>query len=99
MSDRRAELYRGVEIGDPVYNGAGHILGNVRGLDSAGFYVLAEDREAATPVTEIRDVTGTAYLMWRCWECGEMGELSDALPDQCPSCSAPKEELYYWAED
>jgi rubrerythrin len=38
--------------------------------------------------------------MWRCWECGEMGRIEGAdLPSACPDCGAPREELYYWAED
>ena len=50
-------------------------------------------------LTDARDVFGTAYVMWRCWECGEMGEIGEQLPANCPSCDAPREELYYWAED
>lgn len=99
MSDRGAKLYSGVDIGDQVYDQSGRALGTVRGLDSSGFYVLAADSDERAPVTEIRDITGTAYLMWRCWECGEMGELENDLPDRCPNCGAQKEELYYWAED
>jgi rubrerythrin len=37
--------------------------------------------------------------MWRCWECGEMGQIEGDLPEACPACDAPREELYYWAED
>jgi rubrerythrin len=42
---------------------------------------------------------GEAELMWRCWECGEMGRIESELPDNCPSCGAAKEDLYYWQED
>jgi rubrerythrin len=42
---------------------------------------------------------GEGYLMWRCDECGEMGELEDGMPEACPDCGAPKEELYAWEED
>lgn len=42
--------------------------------------------------------TGETELMWRCSECGEMGDI-DGLPDECPSCSASKSELYYCTED
>jgi rubrerythrin len=41
---------------------------------------------------------GEAELTWRCWECGEMGAI-ETLPDECPSCGAPSEDLYYWIED
>jgi rubrerythrin len=36
--------------------------------------------------------------MWRCWKCGEMGQIEN-IPDECPSCGAPKEDIYYWQED
>ncbi|MFC6973687.1 hypothetical protein ACFQL1_01745 [Halomicroarcula sp. GCM10025709] len=59
-----------------------------------------------TPVTEsgghpirYRDITGTAYGMWRCSVCGELGRLHAALPRACPDCGSPREALYYWAED
>ena len=88
-----------VEIGQEIYDGDGNELGTVRGLDDAGFYVLAREETGTVPLSQARDVIGKAYVMWRCWECGEMGKIEDDLPDSCPSCEAPKEELYYWAED
>lgn len=47
----------------------------------------------------VRDVTGTAYAMWRCVSCGEMGRLTRRLPLACPGCGDPREHLVYWAED
>lgn len=91
-------IYGGVEIGDRIYDD-GRLLGRVRGVDASGFYVLGEEETDRAPITEIRDITGTAYLMWRCWDCGEMGKLEASLPDACPNCGAPRESLYYWAED
>ena len=88
-----------VEIGQEIYDGDGNELGTVRGLDDAGFYVLAREETGTVPLSEARDVFGKAYVMWRCWECGEMGKIESDLPDECPSCGATKEELYYWAED
>lgn len=41
---------------------------------------------------------GEAELMWRCWGCGEMGDIEDDLPEECPTCGARREDLYY-AED
>lgn len=100
MSEIEGELYDGIEIGDPVFDARGRELGSVRGLDRAGFYVIAEsDDTTSAPLTTIRDITGTAYVMWRCWECGEMGRIEQELPEMCPDCGAPREELYYWAED
>jgi len=46
-----------------------------------------------------RDVFRTAYALWRCREGRAMGAIGDQLPANCPSCDAPREELYYWAED
>jgi len=86
-------VFADVSIGQDVYNEDGERLGSVRGVDDDGFYV------ASPSGTDARDVFGTAYVMWRCWECGEMGEIGDQLPANCPNCDAPREDLYYWAED
>jgi hypothetical protein len=88
-----------VAVGTAVYDADGNELGVVRGLDDAGFYVRSGAEADRLPLDEARDVFGKAYVMWRCWECGEMGQLEDDLPASCPSCGAPREELYYWAED
>jgi len=47
----------------------------------------------------IRDVTGTAYGLWRCSVCGEIGRLRRALPAACPGCDAPREALGYVPDD
>jgi hypothetical protein len=88
-----------IDIGTTVYDADGNELGTVRGLDDAGFYVRSAEGATRVPIDGARDLFGKAYVMWRCWECGEMGQLEVDLPDQCPSCGAPREELYYWAED
>jgi rubrerythrin len=31
--------------------------------------------------------------------CGEMGEIDEGIPETCPGCDAPKEDLMYWLED
>jgi len=86
-----------VDLGTAVYDEDGEKLGTVRGFDEHGFYITATaDVEALTDET-----VGTGHadaLMWRCWECGEMGKLGD-IPEECPSCGAAKENLYYWQED
>lgn len=89
-----------VTLGTTVYNDDGTKLGTVRGFDEAGFYVQLNPDAEAEEVERLR--SGQSYgemdLMWRCWQCGEMGSL-DAMPEECPSCGAGKEELYHWTED
>ncbi len=92
-------VFADVSIGQSVYDVDGNELGTVRGVDDDGFYVLTPADSKSVSLTEARDVFGTAYVMWRCWECGEMGEIRSGLPANCPSCDAPREDLYYWAED
>jgi rubrerythrin len=92
--------FEGIEHGQTVYDADGNELGSVRGFDEAGFYVLAEERYRTEDVEHTRDIFGKEYAMWRCWECGEMGRIEgEDLPSACPDCGAPREELYYWAED
>ncbi|OIB58989.1 DUF7130 family rubredoxin-like protein [Natrialba sp. SSL1] len=55
--------------------------------------------ETEIPIGEPHDSSEASYSMWRCGDCGEMGQLEDGLPEECPNCSAPKEDLYYWEED
>lgn len=99
MSQDSGKLYAGVEIGETIYNEDGESLGTVRGIDDDGFYVLAPEGAPETSLAETRELTGRDYIMWRCWECGEMGKIKGDLPANCPGCDAPREELYYWAED
>ena len=99
MSDRSEHLYAGVTIGQSVYDDDGNEVGTVRGVDDDGFYVLATDESPQKTLGEARDITGKDYVMWRCWECGEMGRIEGELPEACPDCAAPREDLYYWAED
>lgn len=60
---------------------------------------LSNKDKTEIPIGEPRDPTAQDHSMWRCGECGEMGQLGDALPEECPECLAPKEELYYRDED
>jgi len=55
--------------------------------------------ETELPIGEAQDVEAREHAMWRCGNCGEMGELEEMLPEFCPSCTAPREELFYWEED
>ncbi|MDS0282107.1 DUF7130 family rubredoxin-like protein [Haloarcula onubensis] len=87
-------------FGQTVYDEAGNELGRIRGFDQHGFYVTVEDGiKALTNDHRTTGTAGEAELMWRCWECGAMGDIEDDIPEQCPDCGAPKEEIYYWTED
>jgi len=92
---------RRIRMGEPVYDEDGTELGAVRGLDEHGFYVSTTEGVVAMSVeNEVESKTGIKELHWRCWDCGELGRLEGAdLPEACPGCGAPKEELYYWQQD
>jgi preprotein translocase subunit YajC len=88
---------RELKPGETVYDESGDRIGTVRGIDEHGFYVKADE-----DVTVLRGPSGRTEhsdaLMWRCWDCGEMGQIEN-IPEECPSCGASKEEIYYWQED
>ncbi|WP_254521862.1 DUF7130 family rubredoxin-like protein [Natrinema caseinilyticum] len=90
-----------VDFGETVYNADGTELGQVRGFERGGFFVTTREGVEAMSVEHARagHEFGEAELMWRCMECGEMGEIDDGLPDECPNCGRPKENLMYWTED
>ncbi|MBX0324217.1 hypothetical protein EGH21_14355 [Halomicroarcula sp. F13] len=88
-----------VAFGQTVYDDAGNEIGTIRGFDEHGFYVTVDEGiEALSSEHVSTGKAGEAELMWRCWECGEMGQI-EKLPEECPSCGAPKEDIYYWQED
>lgn len=90
---------RKLQFGQTIYDEEGNELGTVRGFDDSGFYVTtAEGVVALSEKREAESMAGEKELMWRCWKCGEIGRISD-IPESCPSCSAPREEIYYWQED
>ena len=93
----RSTEKREVRPGTAVYDEDGAELGVVRGFDQHGFYVTADDAVEVLPEDPVQSERADA-LMWRCWECGEMGKLED-IPEECPACGAPKEDIYYWQED
>jgi len=87
-------------FGMTVYDDEGAELGTIRGFDEHGFYVTVEDGlEALSSEHVSTGAAGQAELMWRCWECGAMGDIQDDIPEECPDCGAPKEDIYYWTED
>jgi rubrerythrin len=99
--DVTEEQIERLDLGQPVYDQKGNELGTVRGFDEAGFYVTMRSGYEALSVEHARSghEFGEGFLMWRCTECGEMGEIDDGIPEQCPNCGTPKENLYYWTED
>ena len=88
---------RELKTGTTVYDKDGEQLGTVRGIDENGFYVKADEGVTVLP-DESPQSEHPEAIMWRCWECGEMGQIEN-IPDECPSCGAPKEDIYYWQED
>jgi rubrerythrin len=88
-----------VTFGQAVHAEDGTKIGTVRGFDEHGFYVTIEEGiEALSSEHRAAGAAGEAELMWRCWSCGEMGDI-EAIPEECPACGAPKEDIYYWQED
>ena len=99
MSSPGSSADRQVSIGRTVYDADGNELGQVRGLDKHGCYVATAEGVASMSTDhEAGARSGHKELHWRCWECGEIGGL-DEMPEECPACGAPEEELYYWAQD
>ena len=90
-----------VDFGEPVFDRDGNKLGTVRGFSQDGIIVTMRDGIEGMGLAHIRSGQefGEAELMWRCTECGEMDEIGDELPEECPNCGAPKEDLMYWTED
>jgi hypothetical protein len=90
-----------VTFGTGIYTEDGRELGTIRGFDEHGFYVSFREGLEALSSEHVKSggAWGEAELMWRCWQCGEMGRIEDDLPENCVSCGAAREELYYWTED
>jgi len=90
---------RKISFGTEVFDSDGRELGKIRAFDESGFYVTTrEGIEALSSEHVTTGLSGEATLMWRCWECGEVGQIED-IPEECPNCGAPKEDIYYWQED
>ncbi|MXV62278.1 hypothetical protein GS429_09425 [Natronorubrum sp. JWXQ-INN-674] len=60
---------------------------------------LSNKEETEIPIGEPQEPERRESNMWRCRGCGEMGKFDGTLPEECPGCAAPKEDLYYWEED
>lgn len=96
-----------VAIGEALYDDDGERVGVVDGVTDEGLEVVIEadpgsvDEGENPPQHEDppSGELGEGHLMWRCDQCGEMGDLEDGMPDSCPNCGAPKEDLYRAKED
>jgi len=90
-----------IGLGTTVYDDEGRELGTVRGLAEDGIFVTFREgmERFSQEHTHSSGLLGEAQLMWRCTNCGEMGDIEEGLPDTCPNCGHPKEELEYWKED
>lgn len=92
-----AEVVPGTEL----YTADGTLVGRVRGIEQGGVFVSTRAGVESLSVEHARSghAFGEGHLMWRCMSCGEMGEIDKGLPDQCPGCGGPREDLMYWKED
>lgn len=91
---------REVLVGQTVYDAEGTELGSVRGITEDGFTVATVDDIRALSVEHGRagQALAEGALTWQCAACGAIGDIQ-ALPETCPDCGAPKEEIYYRLED
>lgn len=99
MDDQNYAHSTSIKPGEVVYDSNRRPVGRVSGLTEEGFEaeILGPD-EAESEELPGKEF-GEGYLMWRCGECGEMGELDEGMPEECPSCSAPREEISAVVED
>lgn len=90
-----------LSFGETLYNEDGREVGTIRGLEEGGAYVTTREGVEGMSIEHARSghSFGEAELMWRCTECGEMGDIGKDIPDECPNCGSPKEDLMYWTED
>jgi hypothetical protein len=87
--------------GMTLYTADGRVVGKIRGIEEGGVFVSTREGTESLSVEHARSghAFGEGYLMWRCMTCGEMGEIDEGIPETCPGCDAPKEDLMYWLED
>lgn len=90
-----------VALGQPLYTENGREVGTVRGIEERGVFLSAREGIESLSVEHARSghAFGEAELVWRCVTCGEMGDIDGDLPERCPSCGGPREDLMYWTED
>jgi len=90
-----------LSFGQMLYDEAGQPVGTVRGMEAGGVFLTTRAGQGAMSVRHARSghTFGESELMWRCINCGEMGAITDSLPETCPNCGEPRENLMYWTED
>ncbi|WP_238993936.1 DUF7130 family rubredoxin-like protein [Halobellus captivus] len=90
---------RVLKPGELLYDADGAEVGTVRAITEYGVEVRTRGGvETASLKQALRGDSGEGYLLWRCATCGELGDL-EQIPDRCPGCDAPREELYAYLED
>ncbi len=99
MDDQNHTHSESIEPGEVVYDSNRRPVGRVSGLTDDGFEVESMDSNESEVEELPGKEFGEGYLMWRCGECGEMGELDEGMPDACPNCNAPREEIAAVEED
>lgn len=89
-----------VLVGQTVYDDDGRPLGSVRGITDDGFTVATADGIEALSVAHGRagHELARGELTWQCAKCGAIGDI-ETLPETCPDCGAPPEEIFYRIED
>lgn len=89
-----------VLVGQPVYDDEGTEIGTIRGVIQDGFEVATGEGIEAMSVAHSRagHEIGRGVLTWQCAQCGAIGDI-ESLPERCPDCGAPPEEIYYRQED
>lgn len=99
--DRESPEGEHISLGQPLFTADGREVGTVRGIETQGVFVATRGGIESLSVEHARSghAFGEAELMWRCMNCGEMGTLGTDLPQTCPNCDAPREDLMYWTED
>lgn len=86
------------EPGEAVYDGDGELVGHIERTDTDVIHVVPADHVADSTPSEAARGYGEADLVWQCGQCGEIGAI-ETMPDRCPSCQAPREEIYYLTQD
>lgn len=89
-----------VLVGQPVYDEEGTEIGTIRGVIDDGFTVATGDGIEALSVAHSRagHEIAAGVLTWECAQCGAIGDIEE-LPEECPDCGAPPEDIYYRTED
>lgn len=90
---------RVLKPGQAVYDANGYEIGTIQGITDVGVEVNTHDEIDTLSLERSPGKSwGEGYLVWRCLNCGEVGDVEE-LPERCPNCDSPREELYAYLED